>query len=83
MSGHLELRTPHTPFGVAVNAAGHHLYEGILTLEGLPDPAALGDFHHFVAWLASPHFDTIVSLGPVTNGTRSVGEISLTSSWSS
>ena len=36
LSGHLELRTPHSPFGVAVNAAGNHLYEGILTLDGLP-----------------------------------------------
>ena len=77
MSGHLELRTPHTPFGVAVNAAGHHLYEGILTLDGLPEPAALGDYHHIVAWLASPIFDTIVALGPVANGTQSLGEIGL------
>ena len=77
MSGHLELRTPHTPFGVAVNAAGHHLYEGFLTLRGLPEPSALGDYRHIVAWLASPHFDTIVGLGPVANGTRSIGEIGL------
>ena len=77
ISGHLELRTPHTPFGVAVNAAGHHLYEGILTLDGLPEPSALGDYHHIVAWLASPIFDTIVALGPVANGTQSIGEIGL------
>ena len=77
MSGHLELRTPHTPFGVAVNAAGHHLYEGILTLSGLPEPSALGDFDHIVAWLASPIFDTVVALGPVANGTQSIGEIGL------
>ena len=77
MSGHLELRTPHTPFGVAVNAAGHHLYEGVLTLSGLPEPSALGDFSHIVAWLASPIFDTIVALGPVANGTQSIGEIGL------
>ncbi len=77
MSGNLELRTPHTPFGVAVNAAGHHLYEGILTLSGLPEPSALGDYHHIVAWLASPIFDTIIALGPVANGTQSLGEIGL------
>ena len=77
MSGHLELRTPHTPFGVAVNAAGHHLYEGILTLSGLPEPSALGDYDHIVAWLASPVFDTVIALGPVTNGTGSIGEIAL------
>ena len=77
MSGRLELRTPHTPFGVAVNPAGNHLYEGILTLEGLPDPATLGDYNHIVAWLATPLFDRIRSLGPVGNGTRSIGEISL------
>ena len=77
LSGHLELRTPHSPFGVAVNAAGNHLYEGILTLDGLPDPAAFGNYDHIVAWLATPLFDTVVNLGPVTNGTRSIGEISL------
>ena len=77
MSGHLELRTPHTPFGVAVDAAGHHLYEGVLTLNGLPEPSALGDFDHIVAWLASPIFDTVIALGPVANGTQSVGEIAL------
>ena len=77
MAGHLELRTPHTPFGIAVNAAGNHLYEGVLTLSGLPDPGALGDFEHFVAWIASPHFDTVASLGPVANGTRSIGEIGI------
>ena len=77
LTGRLELRTPHSPFGVAVNAAGNHLYEGILTLDGLPDPATLGDYNHIVAWLATPLFDTVRSLGPVTNGTRSIGEISL------
>ena len=77
LSGHLELRPPHSPFGVAVNAAGNHLYEGILTLDGLPDPAAFGNYDHIVAWLATPLFDTVVNLGPVTNGTRSIGEISL------
>ena len=77
MSGRLELRTPHSPFGVAVNATGNHLYEGVLTLDGLPDPATLGDYSHIVAWLATPLFDTVVNLGPVGNGTRSIGEISL------
>ena len=77
MSGRLELRPPHSPFGVAVNAAGNHLYDGILTLDGLPDPATLGDYDHIVAWLATPLFDTVVNLGPVGNGTRSIGEISL------
>ena len=77
VAGHVELRTPHTPFGVAVNAAGNHLYEGVITLEGLPDPASLGDYDHFVAWLATPIFDRIANLGPVDNGTRSLGRIDL------
>ncbi len=77
LSGHLELRPPHSPFGVAVNSAGNHLYEGILTLDGLPDPATLGDYDHIVAWLATPLFDTVINLGPVANGTRSIGEIDL------
>ena len=77
LSGHLELRPPPSPFGVAVNAAGNHLYEGILTLAGLPDPATLGDYDHIVAWLATPLFGTVVNLGPVANGTRGIGEIDL------
>ncbi len=77
MVGRLELRTPASPFGVAVNAAGNHLYEGVLTLDGLPDPASLGDYGHYVAWLATPVFDTVASLGTVTNGTQSLGEIAL------
>ena len=77
LSGRLELRTPHTPFGVAVNAAGNHLYEGILTLEGIPEPAELGDFRHIVAWLATPLFDHIENLGVVANGEQSIGEIDL------
>lgn len=76
-SGRLELRTPPSPFGVAVNAAGHHLYEGVLTLEGLPEPGVLGEYQHFVAWLATPLFDVVRNLGPVSNGARSIGEISL------
>lgn len=76
-AGRLELRTPPSPFGVAVDAAGRHVYEGILTLEDLPHPASLGDYGHFVAWLATPLFDTVVNLGPVGNGTESIGEIRL------
>lgn len=75
--GRMELRTPPSPFGVAVNAAGNHLYEGVLTLEGLPEPASLGDYQHYVAWLATPLFDVVHNLGVVSNGTRSIGEISL------
>jgi len=77
MTGHLELRTAASPFGVAVDAAGRHVYEGVLTLEGLPDPASLGDYRRYVAWLATPVFDTIVNLGAVANGAQSVGEIAL------
>ena len=77
MTGHLELRPAASPFGVAVDAAGHHLYDGVLALEGLPEPASLGDYRHYVAWLATPVFDTVVNLGAVANGVQSVGEIAL------
>ena len=76
-TGRLELRPPPSPFGVAVNAAGNHLYEGLLTLEGLPEPGSLGEYQHFVAWLATPLFDVVHNLGVVSNGARSIGEISL------
>lgn len=77
MAGHVELRTPASPFGIAVDAAGSHRYEGVLTLDGLPEPASLGNYRHYVAWLASPVFDTVANLGAVTNGTQSLGEIAL------
>lgn len=73
----VELRIPHSPFGVAVDAAGHHLYDGVLTVAGLPDPSALGDYEHYVAWLTTPVFDPVINLGPVGNGTRDLGRIDL------
>jgi len=77
VTGTVELRVPHSPFGVAVDAAGHHLYDGILTVEGLPDPSTLGDYEHYVAWLTTPVFDPVVNLGPVENGTREIGRLDL------
>ena len=73
----MELSLPHSPFGVAVDAAGRHLYDASLTLDGLPPPSELGPYEHYVAWLTTPVFDPVINLGEVKNGTRDLGTIDL------
>ena len=77
ISGTVELRIPHSPFGVSVNGAGNHLYDAVLSVDGLPEPGTLGDYHHYVVWLTTPVFDPVINLGTVENGTRDLGRIDL------
>ncbi|MDH3223458.1 MAG: multicopper oxidase family protein [Gemmatimonadota bacterium] len=77
MSGVVELGIPHSPFGVAVDAAGRHLYDAALTLEGLPAAGDLGPYRHYVAWLTTPVFDPVINLGAVENGRQELGRIDL------
>jgi hypothetical protein len=65
------------PFTVAVTPDGRHRYALTLTVEGLPEPATLGPYSHYVAWAVTPVFDTVVRLGRITNGRTTLGEISL------
>ncbi|HXF95649.1 MAG TPA: hypothetical protein VNI61_06060, partial [Gemmatimonadales bacterium] len=53
--GTVELRRVPSPFGVAVTRDGHHLYDLVVTLRGLPEPGALvaSPQATYVAWLTT------------------------------
>ncbi len=63
------LRRDPSPFGISVTRDGSQRYRLDLEIEGLPDPASLGDFGHYVAWATTPVMDPVVRLGEVGNGT--------------
>jgi hypothetical protein len=71
--GHARLVFAASPFGVAVTQDGHASYDVQVTASGLPDPSTLGDFHAYVAWVASTDLAAWVRLGTVRNGTTTVG----------
>jgi suppressor of ftsI len=74
-SGTAHLLSPSSPFGVAVTPAGEHLYDVLLNLQGLPDPASFGPYRTYVAWATTPQFHPVVKLGEVTNGTVTLGRV--------
>ena len=47
---------------------GNQRYRVDLEIEGLPEPASLGDFRTYVAWATTPVMDPVVRLGEVGNG---------------
>jgi suppressor of ftsI len=77
VAGAVELRRVPSPFGAAVTADGRHTWDLRLTLAGLPEPRALGDYTTYVAWAATPTFDPVIRLGEVRNGRVSVGRVAL------
>lgn len=62
-----------SPFGIAVTQDGRHSYEVRITASGLPDPATLGGYRAFVAWEVNTDLTEWHRLGPVGNGTTTVG----------
>jgi FtsP/CotA-like multicopper oxidase with cupredoxin domain len=68
-AGAVELRRVATPFGAAVTADGRHTWDLRLTLTGLDSSAV------YVAWVASPTFDDVTSLGAVRNGQTDLGRV--------
>ena len=77
VTGMAEIGQAATPFGLAATADGHLRYTLTTVLHGLPDPASLGPYAVYVAWLADPTLAPVFKLGAVTNGTTSLGEGSL------
>jgi hypothetical protein len=76
-SGRVELGWAGGPFSVAVTADGRPRVRLVLSAEGLPAPASLGGYRTYVAWVASPMMSAIVRLGPVGNGTATLGIVDL------
>jgi hypothetical protein len=64
-----------SPFGVAVTADGHAIYDVQLSLSGLPEPSTLGPYTAYVAWGVTTDLKNWRRLGPVTNGNSTVGRI--------
>ena len=62
-----------SPFGIAVTQDGRHSYDVRITASGLPDPATLGPYGAFVAWEVNTDLTEWHRLGPVGNGTTTVG----------
>jgi FtsP/CotA-like multicopper oxidase with cupredoxin domain len=68
VSGRVELGHIPGPFTVVVGPDGRPRYQLILSAAGLPPPASLGSYRTYVAWVAPPTMDSIVSLGAIRNG---------------
>ena len=74
-NGVAELGRAESPFDVAVSPEGHQRYDVTATLTGLPDPASLGPFTTYVAWVSPPSLEPMLKLGPVRNGRFHLGEV--------
>jgi FtsP/CotA-like multicopper oxidase with cupredoxin domain len=64
----LELNRVPSPFGITVTVDGRTRYEPVLHMRGLPDPATLGPYTTYVAWIASPTMFPVEKLGEVKDG---------------
>jgi suppressor of ftsI len=77
VSGRVELGYVPGPFTVAVGSDGRPRFRLILSAAGLPPPASLGNYRTYVAWVAPPTMDSMVSQGAIQNGRTSLGLVSL------
>lgn len=67
-TGTAELRPADSPFGVRVTPAGSHVYDVGIDVSGLPDPATLGPYTTYIAWVFPPRLDPVVRLGALVDG---------------
>ncbi len=74
-TGHARLVYAASPFGVAVDADGRTRYDVQITASNLPSAESLGPYHAFVAWAVTPDLTQWRRLGPVVNGTVTLGQI--------
>ncbi|MFT5144264.1 MAG: suppressor of ftsI [Rhodothermales bacterium] len=73
--GIIRMERVQTPFGVAVSPDGRHRYRLVVTLAGLPEPASLGPYSAYVAWVTTPRLTPMVKLGEVGNGRIGLEEV--------
>lgn len=62
-----------SPFGIAVTPDGRASYDVQITASDLPKPSALGAYTMYVAWAVTPDLKAWHRLGPIGNGTTTVG----------
>jgi suppressor of ftsI len=72
-AGTVELRRLPDPFDLSVGADGSPRFRLVFNISGLPDPARLGAFTTYVAWLTTPVLSPMVRLGPLANGETELG----------
>ena len=79
MRARLTLTSPSSPFGVSVTADGRPLVRAAVDIDGLPEPATLGDgrYRVYVAWLTTLTMSQETRLGEVKNGHTELGTIDL------
>ena len=73
--GYAVMRPVMSPFGVDVDRHGYHQYELEFVIEGLPEPAEIGDYEQYLAWVTTPQFYPVKKLGKVGNGRTVSGEV--------
>lgn len=73
----VELRLPPGPFTLPVTPDGHVRYQPVLRAADLPDPATLGPWDRFVAWVAPPLMVSMRRLGTVSEGVTVLPEVTL------
>ncbi len=73
--GRARLVFAESPFGIAVTGDGHARYDVQITVSKLPAPATLGAYAAYVAWSTTPDLKQWVRLGPVSDGTTTVGSV--------
>lgn len=73
--GRLELLPVASPFDVAVTADGSQRYRTRLIVHGLPNPATLGDYSTYVAWVVSWYLEDSERLGVVANEAIEMEEV--------
>lgn len=73
-AGHARLVFAPSPFGVAVTADGRAIYDVRVEASELPDPATLGAYTTYVAWAVTTDLGRWKRLGPIANGTSTVGQ---------
>ena len=76
-AGSARLVFDESPFGVAVTEDGRARYDIRILASHLPRPDSLGRYAAYVAWAATPDLSQWVRLGPVRNGTSTVGPVAL------
>ena len=62
-----------SPFGITVTADGRSSSDVQLSLTGLPQPSTIGAYRAYVAWAATTDLKRWHRLGPVHNGSSTVG----------
>jgi len=76
-NGSARLVFAQSPFGIAVTADGRAQYDVQVTASGLPAASSLGAFKAYVAWATTPDLQRWDRLGTITNGTTTVGHVTL------